>query len=101
MLDNFAWAGFNAGAYWKYLYPEEHSEIINEASHNIDGLQFRSPTVPEVESISQNALERNYKQTFDRPPFIQYVIKPNINSRGGLVISGIEGEFVYDRVLSD
>ena len=101
VLDNFAGAGFNAGAYWKYLDPEDHSEIINEASRNIDGLQFRAPTVPEAESSSQNAPKRNYKQNCDCPSFIQYLLKPKINSRGGLVISGIEGEFVYDRVLSD
>ena len=101
LLDNFAGVGFNEGTYWKYLNPEEHSGIINEASQNIDGLQFRSPTVPEAESSSQDAPKRNYKQNFDCPPFIQYVLKPKINSRGGLVISGIEGGFVYDRVLSD
>ena len=48
VLDNFSGDGFNAGAYWKYLYPEENSEIINQASHNIDGLKFRPPTVPEA-----------------------------------------------------
>ena len=52
LLDNFAGVGFNEGTYWKYLNPEEHSEIINEASQNIDGLQFRSLTVPEAESSS-------------------------------------------------
>ena len=48
VLDNFAGAGFNAGGYWKYLNPEEHSEIINEVGQNIDSLQFRAPTVPEA-----------------------------------------------------
>ena len=38
IMDNFAESGFNAGAYWNYLDPEEHSEIINEASQNIYGL---------------------------------------------------------------
>ena len=48
VLDKFAGAGFNAGSYWNSLNPEEHSEIINEASHNIESLQFRAPTVPEA-----------------------------------------------------
>ena len=52
VLDNFAGARFNAGVYWMYLDPKEHSNIINESSQNIDGLQFRPPTVPEAESSS-------------------------------------------------
>ena len=101
IMDNFSGSGFNAGEYWKYFDPEEHSEIINKASHNIASLQFRAPAVPEAESRSKNIPKRDFKQTLDLPPFILYVLKPKINSRGGLVIAGIEGEFVYDRVLSD
>ena len=41
------------------------------------------------QSLAHRTLQKNYKQTFNRLPFILYVIKPKIDSRGGLVIAGI------------
>ena len=61
--DNFSGSGFNEGAYCNYLNPEDHSKIINKASQNIVGLQFRAAAVPEAESSSHNAPKRNYTQT--------------------------------------
>ena len=99
VAQNLAGAGVNPGSYWKYLNEEEHSKVVIEESQNVDGVQFRDPTVPHEYSGGQEAPKRNYIQSFDHPPFIVYTIKPKLSRRGELE-EDEEGNFVYKKLLS-
>ena len=47
VADNSAGKDFDPGAYWKLLEPD--GEEVDESIMNVDGVNFRAPTVPEAE----------------------------------------------------
>ena len=62
-------------------------DAIDESIMNVEGGNFRAPTVPAHEHnprFEGRPPKKNYDVKFDRPPFIKSVLLPELNSSGNL-----------------
>ena len=80
---NMARPTFASTSHWSMLDPDD--EVIGEDDlQDTDGHQFRPPIsgLSENEDTTQIAPKKNYKEEFDRPPFLQQVKVPKNNLIG-------------------
>ena len=76
---------FDPGAYWEEIHTFVDS--IDESIMNVEGGNFRAPTVPAHEHnawFEGRPHKKNYDLKFDRPPFIKSVLLPELNASGNL-----------------
>ena len=83
-VNNTAGDMFDPVAYWEEL--ETVGNAIDESIMNIEGGNFRAPTVPEHEHNARfdQPSKGNYYVQFDRSPFIKLVLLPELNASGNL-----------------
>ena len=96
------WEGdtINTEAYWKLLEPE--GPIVNNFDMTVDGVQYREPTMPAAEHERNAEFQpekRDYREVFDRAPFISSVLLPVRNLDGKLKKKS-SGEHVYEEQLT-
>ena len=97
VADNSAGKDFDPGAYWKLLEPD--GEEVDESIMNVDGVNFRAPTVPEAEhnvEFDRRPKKKSYNITFDRLPFVCSVMLPIKRPNGGLKQKA-NGEYCYEK----
>jgi len=83
-VANIAGEGFAPCSYWKLLEPDE-SDTVDGSIMHIDGIHFREPTTTVQQhnsNFQQRPKKRNYKETFDRLPFIAKRLLPT-KTQGG------------------
>ena len=83
VINNTASDMFHPGAYWEELHIV--GDAIYESIMNVDGGNFRVPTVPAHEHNAQfegRPPKKNNDVQFDRPPFIKSVLLPELNASG-------------------
>ena len=85
VVNNTACDTFDRGAYWEEL--ETVGDAINEDIMNVEGGNFRAPTVPAHKHNAQfedRPSKKNYDVRFYGPPFIKSVLLPELNASGNL-----------------
>ena len=81
VINNTDGDTFDPGAYWEEL--RTVGDAIYESIMNVEGGNFRSPTVPAHEHNARLEVippRKNYDVQFDRPPFIKSVLLPELNA---------------------
>ena len=77
VINNTYGNTFDPGAYWEELHTV--GDAIYESIMNVEGGNFRAPTIPAHEHNTRfggRPPKKNYDVQFDRPPFIKSVLLP-------------------------
>ena len=102
VIANMSGSGFQTTLHWKMLTLYTNA-VVQDNLTDTDGFQLYTP-IASVEAREDDpniySTKRNYKEEFERPPFIQKVTKPKL-TRGNRLMRDIGNNILYEKALSN